>query len=150
MIPGLLRPGARVRATRWETLGLRIRLRAGFSAAARLVLVVAPIETALDPPAKNLTLARRKSRAKLNPSPFLTAENGDKDPKTGQFRPGNRGGPGRPRGIDIKTLVTSRVTNLDEILLRVLERLAEMAIAGDVQAAKLLFDRVCMKEGVQV
>lgn len=81
----------------------------------------------------------------MNPDvPINRAENGGRDPATGRFMPGHGGGPGRPRGSDLRSLVAEhRASTMEEALLRVYDMLVERAIGGDVAAARLLLDRLC-------
>lgn len=101
------------------------------------------------PPRPKAKRAPRPRRAAAAPSQI--ARNGDHDPKTGHFVPGWRGGPGRPKGIDFRALITEqRGASLADDLVRLFDRLLVLAISGDVQAAKLLLDRVCQKDAVQI
>lgn len=75
----------------------------------------------------------------------MTDQNG-RDPQTGQFLPGNPGGPGRPRGVTLRRVVESSRPDFETDLLRIYDKLVSLATAGDVQAARLLLDRVCAKD----
>lgn len=79
-----------------------------------------------------------------------SAAKGDRDAVTGQFLPGCTPGPGRPRGINFQQLVRERTKNdgtLEEAVFDVFETLVLLATKkGDVPAAKLLLDRVCLKD----
>lgn len=69
----------------------------------------------------------------------------DRDER-GLFLPGNSIAKlgGRPRGIDFRKLVQEfRKAALDGDLQQVYESMLDRAKAGDVQAAKLLLDRLC-------
>ncbi len=71
---------------------------------------------------------------------------GDRD-HDGRFRPGHRLG-GRPRGVDLRALVDERaasdptIGSTDDLLWGVVVVLARRAATGDVQAARLLLDRL--------
>ena len=74
-----------------------------------------------------------------------TAQNG-RGPR-GRFVQGNPGGPGRPRGLDFRHVVAEQAelhgVDMETALWRVFQALLERAQDGDVQAAKLLLDRLC-------
>ena len=78
--------------------------------------------------------------------PDKTAENG-RDSKSGRFLPGNSGGPGRPRGFDLRAVAEQKAAeegvDLETGLWLVVRRLMTAAQGGDVQAARLLLDRLC-------
>lgn len=63
----------------------------------------------------------------------------------GRFAPGTSGNPnGRPRGIDFRAaVVAARGEGVEAALVEVFDTLLAAALAGDVQAAKLLLDRLC-------
>jgi hypothetical protein len=63
----------------------------------------------------------------------------------GRFVPGVSGNPaGRPRGVDFRKLVMEfRKAALDGDLQEVYDAMLTRAKAGDVNAAKLLLDRLC-------
>ena len=69
-----------------------------------------------------------------------------RDPR-GRFLSGNPGGPGRPRRRDLYTVAAERAAaekvSLEDELWAICRQLIAEAKAGDVQAAKLLFDRLC-------
>ncbi|MFY9343385.1 MAG: DUF5681 domain-containing protein [Planctomycetota bacterium] len=69
----------------------------------------------------------------------------------GTFAAGNSGNPaGRPRRPDFALLVAEhRGSTLTDSLLRVFDVLVKRAMRGDVHAAKLLLDRVCVHPSVQ-
>lgn len=99
-------------------------------------------------------MATRKRKPKQggppNTAPDKPAATGDRDPVTGQWLPGNRGNPnGRPKGIDFRRLVMEKLGEaaVEDVLLDVFTRLAELVRGkrGDVQAAKLILDRICEK-----
>jgi hypothetical protein len=69
----------------------------------------------------------------------------------GRFLPGHCGNPqGRPRGIDIRAEAIKRASesgrDLAAELAEVVDALLEQAKLGDVQAAKLLFDKLGLEE----
>lgn len=91
---------------------------------------------------------KKKPRAKPNPRPEKTAGNGVRNPVTGQFLPGHPGGPGRPRGLDFRALVAAhRGDTLPAAMVDLFDALMLRARNGDVQAAKLLLDRLCDAQG---
>lgn len=81
-------------------------------------------------------------------APTQTADNGRTT--SGRFAKGNSGGPGRPRGIDFRAVVAQRAeaegSRIEEIIWEVFEMLLAASRAGDVQAARVLLDRLCGKE----
>lgn len=87
-------------------------------------------------------------------APAKMAGNGDRDPKTGQFLVGHPGGPGRPRRPDLYSLVKERGAaadiDIEADLLAITRGLIAQARAGDVQAAKLLFERLTDNEPVKI
>jgi hypothetical protein len=72
---------------------------------------------------------------------------------TGRFLPGNttaRLG-GRPKAIDFRALVhEARGDTVRDKLIAVFDMLAEKAAAGDVNAAKLLLERICGKDADEI
>ena len=66
---------------------------------------------------------------------------------SGRFLPGGPGGPGRPARRDLYTVAAERAAveklSLEAELWAICKRLIADAKAGDVQAARLLFDRFC-------
>ena len=73
-----------------------------------------------------------------------------RDPKTGRFIPGTKGGPGRKTGsrmINFVVLCEKKAKelniNLEDLVWSVVKRLFVLASQGDVQAAKLILDRIC-------
>ena len=70
----------------------------------------------------------------------------------GKFAPGHSGNPaGRPRGWDFRRLVAeARGEDVPKGLVRVFAALLERAEMGDVQAAKLLLDRLCDSDPTEV
>ena len=70
--------------------------------------------------------------------------------RTGRFTKGNPGGPGRPRGIDFSAAVAEKAEaegiSIEDAIWGVFQALLAEAQKGDVQAAKLLIDRLCGKE----
>jgi len=91
-------------------------------------------------------MAKTNGKAKAKKGkPAKTASNG-RDPKTQRFMPGHPGGPGRPRGLDIRTAVRDAAEKsgvcLQEAAANVMEAMRKQAEDGDVQAAKLWMDRL--------
>lgn len=74
--------------------------------------------------------------------------------RTGRFAKGNPGGPGRPRGIDFRAAVAAKAEaegiSVEDAIWQVFQSLLAQAHRGDVQAAKLLLDRLCGKDTVEV
>lgn len=66
----------------------------------------------------------------------------------GLFAKGTTGGPGRPPGIDFRRLVEEeaerRGVDLVVVLWRVFQSIVRRALRGDMQAAKLLLDKLCL------
>ena len=65
----------------------------------------------------------------------------------GQFVRGNPGGPGNPHAVATarnKAVLLAAVT--EEDLRGIVRALIDRAVGGDVQAAKLVLDRVCGRE----
>lgn len=61
----------------------------------------------------------------------------------GQFKKGNRGGPGNPLSRQVNRLRTAMLSQVKEGNIKtVLKQLIEKAEGGDLAAAKILFDRV--------
>ena len=81
--------------------------------------------------------------------PTKLEENGWRDDK-GRFRVGHPGGPGRPRGIDLRALAEREAErenlDLEAALWRVLKQLIEAAENGCTRSAKLLFDKLTEQE----
>lgn len=79
--------------------------------------------------------------------PIITDHNGRT--KNGRFAKGNSGGPGRPRRPDLYTLVTERAAaegvDLETQLWKVCQSLIAQARDGNVQAARLLFNHLCIE-----
>lgn len=80
--------------------------------------------------------------------PDKTGENGDRDPQTGRFLPGNNANPkGRPRGIDFRRVVREKAEQegiaVEDAVWAIFRSMLKQAGAGDVSAAKLLLDRLC-------
>lgn len=87
--------------------------------------------------------------------PSKTGENGGRDPRTGRFMVGNPGGPGRPRGVDVRRIAEERATleglDLEDMVWRVLEALREKATEDrDVAAARAWLERIAGPVGHQV
>jgi hypothetical protein len=75
-------------------------------------------------------------------SPSPAGCNGDRDAQ-GRFAKGNRSGRGNPlnrRAQKLRSTLLKSVKPSD--LKKVLEKMIELATEGDVQAAKLIFDRI--------
>ena len=72
----------------------------------------------------------------------------------GRFALGNAGGPGRPRGSDFRRIVRdqaeARGLDIEDAVWQVFEALLRRARKGDVQAAKLLLDRLCDSDPVMI
>lgn len=77
--------------------------------------------------------------------PEKPAGNGQ-DPKSGQFVRGNRLG-GRPKGLDFRAAVeryaSANGIDLENAVGEVFKAMLTEAKAGDVQAARLILDRLC-------
>lgn len=80
----------------------------------------------------------------------------DRDKKTGRFVAGNRIGElgGRPRGYDFRRLVLERSrkedVSIEDALWLVFRSLLKEVGKGNVQAAKLLLDKLCDADAVEV
>ena len=85
--------------------------------------------------------------------PDKTAEDG-RDPETVRFLPGSSGGPGRPRGLDFRRVVAERAAAagipLEAAVWSIFTSLLRRARDGDVQAAKLILDRPCDSDRLDV
>lgn len=67
----------------------------------------------------------------------------DKDTKTGRFTPGNKAAKGNPytkKAAELRKALYTAVTAQD--IKRIVENLKEQALAGDLKAISLLFDRL--------
>ena len=67
----------------------------------------------------------------------------DKDTKTGRFTPGNKAAKGNPytkKAAELRKALYTSVTTQD--IKRIVENLKEQALAGDLKAISLLFDRL--------
>jgi hypothetical protein len=76
----------------------------------------------------------------------VSARHGAEHLTSHRWKPGQSGNPaGRPRGIDFRALVKERIGAEAEadIFASIFAALAQKARAGDVKAARLLFDRLC-------
>ena len=75
---------------------------------------------------------------------------GGDSPHRGRFAPGHKGGPGRQKGIDLRKLAEERSEKsgmpLADRLWAVLEQLFAQAMMGDVNAAKLILDKLAQKD----
>jgi hypothetical protein len=81
-------------------------------------------------------------------APTQTANNGRA--RSGRFAKGNPGGPGRPRGLDFRSVVAAHAeltgSSIEAAIIEVFDALLRQASEGDVAAAKLLIDRLCGKD----
>ena len=77
------------------------------------------------------------------PQPFKTVENGDRDRTTGQFLPGNKMGPGRPRGIDVRAAYVKRFgeQSVEDAVVTTLAAMVDRASKGDPQCGKVVLER---------
>lgn len=87
--------------------------------------------------------------------PEKTGETGGRDPETGRFLPGNSANPnGRPRGVDLRKLAQEKAredgVELGDALWSVTRAMLKRAVNGDVQAAKLLFDKLCDNDAIKI
>lgn len=77
-----------------------------------------------------------------------------RDPVTGRFGKGHPGGPGRPRGVDLRRLAQERSEaegiDLDSAMWGVLKAMIGQALKGDVQAARLVCDRLSITEAAEL
>ena len=68
----------------------------------------------------------------------------------GRFTKGNPGGPGRLRGFDFRAAVAERAEaegiSIEDAIWDIFQSLLAQARQGDVQAAKLLIERLCGKD----
>lgn len=67
----------------------------------------------------------------------------DKDMKTGRFTPGNKAAKGNPytkKAAELRKALYTSVTAQD--IKRIVDNLKEQALAGDLKAISLLFDRL--------
>lgn len=66
------------------------------------------------------------------------------------FEKGNPGGPGRPKGYDFRAIVEDYVkankTSVESAIEKLFKSLLASAEGGDVNAAKLLIERLCGKD----
>ena len=77
-------------------------------------------------------------------TPLANGDNGDRDGK-GQFIPGNAAAKGRarPHAAKVMELREALLTAISsERIAKIVDALATAAESGDVQAARILFDRV--------
>lgn len=80
-------------------------------------------------------------------------QNGSEDRgSNGRFVKGWRGGPGRPPGIDFRKVVEERAAaagvSIEEAMWDIYLAMVERAKGGDVNAAKLILERLCAPVGV--
>lgn len=73
-----------------------------------------------------------------------------RDPVSGRFVAGHPNIGGRPRGVDFKALIRDRKGQgpLEDVLVAIFDALAVTAATGDVQAAKLLLDRLTSDDDI--
>ena len=74
-------------------------------------------------------------------SPSLNGPNGERDTR-GRFRPGNSGGPGNPlsrKANQLRVALSKAVTVAD--VRAIAKKMIDLAKGGDIQAAKLVYDR---------
>lgn len=84
--------------------------------------------------------------------PQEPGETGERDGK-GRFVAGNTIGRtgGRPKGVDLLSLVMrERAGTIEQKLLQAIDGIAERAAKGCPQSAKLLFDRICEMQALDV
>ena len=72
-----------------------------------------------------------------------------RDPATGKFLPGYRGGPGRPKGSSASSKRQEYLALLEKDTPDVLAKVLEMAKGGDLTAIKLVLDRVMPIQSLQ-
>ena len=93
-----------------------------------------------------VTEKRKGDREPARDEPHYLARTGERD-ASGRFLSGHRGMGGRPRSLDFRALITQeRADTLASRLLAVFDAMCRRAEDGDVAAAKLLLDRVCVQE----
>jgi len=81
-----------------------------------------------------------RRRISTNPSP-AGASTGDRDPK-GRWQPGNKAGRGNPLARRVQAIRVALVSAISaEDIKAVVQTLIQKAKAGDVAAAKIIFDR---------
>ena len=84
-------------------------------------------------------------------SPSPKGANGARDLATGRFLPGHGGGPGNPyarRTAEIRSVMMSAVS--DDDLHAIVRTLVKLGKAGDVMAAREIFDRMLGKSVAHV
>ena len=89
-----------------------------------------------------------KNNGRQKPSP--NGSNGDgRDPATGRFAPGWKGGPGNPHARTVGNLRTAMLKAVSEDdLTRIVKQLVKLAVKGNVPAAKEVLDR-CLGKPVE-
>jgi hypothetical protein len=85
----------------------------------------------------------------------VKADESGRDFATGKFLPGNQAGAaGRPRGLDFRRIVEEHAAkngvDLPTAMWQVFEAMHKRAIVGDVQAAKLIVDKLCTADPIDV
>ncbi len=79
----------------------------------------------------------------IDETPFTSAGNGDRDPSSGRFVAGNRAGRGNPRNRQAQHLRCEMLEMVtEEDIEKIVRRLVAAAIDGDLNATRLLFDRL--------
>ena len=84
----------------------------------------------------------------MTKKPDKTAENGDpgRDLETGRFVVGNSGGPGRPRGYDLRALAEEEAgregLDLQLALWKVLRKLLDQAESGNTRASQIILEKL--------
>lgn len=73
---------------------------------------------------------------------------------TGRWRPGHTGGPGRPRGVDLRRLAAEKSKadgiDIENAMWGVLKAMLKASINGDVAAAKLVFEKLALNDPAEV
>lgn len=95
--------------------------------------------------------ARTKPGSAPGAAPDKTADNGRQP--NGRFAKGNSGGPGRPRGYDFRRIITEVVgeQQVAQDILAIYRSLQKRAAtAFDVAAAKLLLEKLCTADPIDV
>ena len=72
-----------------------------------------------------------------------------RDPATGKFMPGYKGGPGRPKGTSQASKKQEYLALLEKETPEVLAKVLELAKGGDLTAIKLVLDRVMPIQSLQ-
>ena len=72
-----------------------------------------------------------------------------RDPSTGKFLPGNRGGPGRRKGSSASSKRQEYLALMEKETPEVITKVLELAKGGDLTAIKLVLDRVMPIQSLQ-